>query len=601
MINSILIGVLASVLVVIPGLLRSLFSLDALLSPFLFLAVGVFAAGIYLYYFKKPGERVYDGVPDFIIHIHSPAEPDYPAQWNFRGLISFFLHLFGAPVGPEGPAAELSYAGTLKSRSRSGRWFEQRRRSDAAAAIVGGISAVFGAPFAAILLVTEIGIGGRLLSSVLTAVAALSGVRLLTVLFSETQIGSPELILPLYLADLEAFINFSRYGAFTAGADRSWLEYAASFGWILLGAIVVGFFLSLIVIFLIQFMKDGFSRLVSAGVWKKVLIAATLLLLIAFAHREAYLPSSLLLRHMVEGSFATPELLLMAASHLLAIVIVLAGFGTAGIFLPLFVLGSIAGMALGTPFLTDENLLILMAFAAAAALLSGTLSAPFAASVLGFELTGRLEVLLLSLASALIVNALRKHLGIGSLLERDLTSRDLTLLDGRSAAVMNSIPVSEAMVTDHQSVSHRESLAELKQRLQKSRYPFLPVVDSEHKYRGMLTADMIEESLEQALGGPSGSEAAAHHPLPDLLEAKDLLYRSGGGAIAGKKGELPVVKMSEPLSASTQYLRSEPCIAVIDSEGRVAGLLFAYSVRLAYEREIARRALYSGPVWPFSR
>src|SRR5690606_16280203 len=98
--------------------------------------------------------------PDYLIHIHSPSEPDSPTQWNLRGIISFFLHLFGAPVGPEGAATEVSYSAALKSRSRSARWSEQRRRSDAAAAIVGGVSAVFGTPFAAIILVSELGIGG---------------------------------------------------------------------------------------------------------------------------------------------------------------------------------------------------------------------------------------------------------------------------------------------------------------------------------------------------------------------------------------------------------------------------------------------------------
>jgi hypothetical protein len=71
--------------------------------------------------------------------------------------------------------------------------------------------------------------------------------------------------------------------------------------------------------------------------------------------------------------------------------------------------------------------------------------------------------------------------------------------------------------------------------------------------------------------------------LARLIEAKDLLYRSG------KK--TPHVKTSDALPAVMALLEDFPCLPVVGDGGRVLGLLFVHNVRLAYERQVARSAL----------
>ena len=58
--------------------------------------------------------------------------------------------------------------------------------------------------------------------------------------------------------------------------------------------------------------------------------------------------------------------------------------------------------------------------------------------------------------------------------------------------------------------------------------------------------------------------------------------------------KFPTVKLSDRLSAISGKFDESPCVAVVTDEGKVAGLLFVHHVRLAYDRELARRALLAG-------
>ncbi|OFZ73976.1 MAG: hypothetical protein A3K03_06945 [Bdellovibrionales bacterium RIFOXYD1_FULL_44_7] len=97
------------------------------------------------------------------------------------------------------------------------------------------------------------------------------------------------------------------------------------------------------------------------------------------------------------------------------------------------------------------------------------------------------------------------------------------------------------------------------------------------KYVGLLTADMIQEGWQ--LQDP----LASNSPLSKLLEAKDLLYRLGF--------KVPTIKISDHISITSRYFELIPCVPVLSDDNKVMGLLFAHNVRLAYDREVAKRAL----------
>src|SRR5687767_735863 len=52
--------------------------------------------------------------------------------------LSFLLALFGGRAGQEGAAIEAAQGVAMAARPRSARWFEQRRRTDAAIAVAAG-------------------------------------------------------------------------------------------------------------------------------------------------------------------------------------------------------------------------------------------------------------------------------------------------------------------------------------------------------------------------------------------------------------------------------------------------------------------------------
>jgi CBS domain-containing protein len=127
-------------------------------------------------------------------------------------------------------------------------------------------------------------------------------------------------------------------------------------------------------------------------------------------------------------------------------------------------------------------------------------------------------------------------------------------------------------------VHEHEAIAEIHKRLEKSKYAFFPVVNAQGKYLGLLTADIIQEASETQKPDKFVS---------NIVVAKDLLYRSGL--------KVPAILAEDSLTATAGIFAHFPCVPAVSEEGRVEGLLFVHSVRLAYDREVARRSLSVSP------
>jgi H+/Cl- antiporter ClcA len=202
-----------------------------------------------------------------LIHIHSPATPDSPLRWMVHGVISLLFSLFGGVVGAEGPAAEFAHAAAMSFQARSARWFEQRRRSDAATAVSAAVAATFHAPFAAILLPLELGMGGRTLGSLLSALTAYLSVEFLS----------------KYLG-LEHFDTTGTLEGFHFSGWTSWILPAVLGG-------VVGV-ASIIFIKLTRYSEDVFH---SWPRWIRPLIAGAVIAFVAYFYKPAHAPSWMLL------------------------------------------------------------------------------------------------------------------------------------------------------------------------------------------------------------------------------------------------------------------------------------------------------------------
>jgi CBS-domain-containing membrane protein len=135
------------------------------------------------------------------------------------------------------------------------------------------------------------------------------------------------------------------------------------------------------------------------------------------------------------------------------------------------------------------------------------------------------------------------------------------------------------MTTDFISVQENQSLPELQQALSRSNYPFLPVLNARGAYCGLLTADMVGEPTEGVNLEGDGAQALAR-----LIEAKDLLYRH--------RFQVPTLKLSSSLRETAGIFDETPVVPILGQTEEVVGLLFAHNVRIAYDREVARRSIH---------
>jgi len=486
----------------------------------------------------------YDGLADLFIHIHAPFKPDSPLRWGVRSFISFLLAFFGGSVGPEGAAVEFMQAAKMKIRARSSRWFEQKRRTDAATSLAAGISAAFGAPFAGFLLPIELGVGGRNTSTITSALAAFLTIRYLNYRFSAE------------LLDINGVLSGFHFSVW-----REWV-----------GIVVVGIVAGIVgtvTIRFIRYTQEGLLSLFQTQAWMRVLAGAVVLALIFFIYRPFHQPSWVLLEQVLWNKLPPSEVTLLLFTQVLSLSVVLSGFGTMGLFWPLFAMGGFLGYCVNYWVLNG-----MVDFSAAASLVGGAalwsavLGTPIVGAVLAFEFTQNLSILLPCLIAAFIAREIRQLLRTKTLVDKDLEARGLFMSEGRSTNVLSAITVRDAMITDHEVVHEQEPISELQERILKARYPFLPVVNTQGIFSGLLTIDMVQDS--------------SHFPVAKVLEAKDLLYRSGFKS--------PTVKAGDRLSAVVGFFDEAPCIPVLADDGRVQGLLFVYSVRLAYDREVTKRS-----------
>lgn len=546
MLRPILIGICSAVVVFFTQYLTtSLYPSYRLLILALF-CLGIVAASLEAKLSKRSVEPpFFSGLANLLIHILSPSGLETVAQWAMRGGFSFLLALCGGIAGTEGAAMEWTQAVYLHTRTRSARWFELKRRTDAASSLAAGISAAFGAPFAGVLLPMELGIGGRGQTVMVSSIAAFLMIEGLHYAFPSTRVHF----------DILGFAGQSK------GLSR---ELGV---WVLAIGVIAGMGGTLAISF-VRLLEEGLTRVFKNRSQFRIVGSGALLILLLFVYTPAsFSPRSLLLS-LALGTRSQSELGLLFFTKLTALGIAVAGFGTLGIFWPLFLLGSGLAVFAHHAGLSDLGIgLAPAAIVGGASFLAVVMDTPLTGALIGFELTQNSFILGACLVSSYLGREIRRRFQSKSLMEQELTAQGVYLQEGRSLAVMESLRVADAMVTDQEEVYQHETVAELYEKIQKSKYPFFVVVNAQSVFEGLLTVDTIMEGWKQNSG---------------ILEAKDLLYRS--------HFKSQTVRDTDFLSVTSQLFEEVPCVPVLNEQSKVVGLLFVHQVRLAYDREVARRS-----------
>ena len=486
------------------------------------------------------------GTSEILAHVHLPPEKTFSEHSFWRGMESALLSVFGGRVGVEGVATSLAYAFALKTRRNSAQWFEQQRRTDAACALAAGIACIFGSPFAAILLPLELNLGGRTLSVAFTAAAAVATTQLFVTL------GVTDALTPTTL--------FLEFGISVEQSFRL-LFFTLSIG--LLFGFVATYFL--VVAHNGRVGWDYFRH-------KLWFLPASLGCLILFALIMSYpegfgLPNSIL-EGLLNLKDPPVEMGLTGLTQIMAALVGVNFFGTVGVFTPIFISGAGFAAALGTIFFGTYSLPALLG---GSALLSGIFNIPLTAAFLSYELSGNWTVLMPCFLAAFVAKEVVVRFRGKGLVDEELQFLGVELLSGRQRSILKTLKISSAMVTDFDVVSHNESLTELQQRMQKSKYPFLPVISQNSKYMGIITADAVEYALSDLNSSPLS------------LDAKDLLFRSGSRP--------KTVHIEDYLDIASEWFEETPLVPVLADGEKIVGLLFVHNVRIAYDKEVANRFL----------
>jgi len=555
MLGPTIIGLLAACIAFIPKFLHSRFpSLDGY-TPVAVLGIGAFSIFLQkILLFRKAESSNYDGLVDLFLTIHSPLSFSSATRWMMRGSQTFLLCLFGGGAGSEGAVMEWLLALQVKLGGRASRWFEQRRRTDCAMSIAAGIAAAF----SAVLFPIELGIGGRSIASSVSAMAAYLSIRFLMSQFS------------IEIFDVSGVLSGFHF--------NSW-KIALEFG--VIG--ICGGLLSGGMICFFTYVQTSLRSLFQTQVWMKTLAGAGVLSLVFFIFRKIPFSTHGLLEQVLWLHYSLGEVVLLWIAIAISLAFVTTSFGTLGVFWPIFTLGGLFGFCINYWFLRDlTNCGAAAGVVGSAALLGSILGTPLAASVLAFELTQNLQLVLPCMMASFLALWVRKKVHPKSWIEVHLEDRDCTLVSGRSEKILNSILVRDAMATDFDLIHEQEPLSDLHSKVLSFRYPFLPVVNSQGVFKGLLTVDRIEECW---LAESSVPQTAAT-PLSKLLEAKDLIYRFG--VRLGMQSE--PAKAHDTLSCVIGRFENALCVPVLGDGGKVLGLLFSFQIRQAYEREMARQS-----------
>ncbi|HEY8379965.1 MAG TPA: chloride channel protein, partial [Nannocystis sp.] len=359
MVRSILIGAVAALVAVIPAASWRLLPQVPWFHP-----AAAFAAVAVAVLFAAPwasGAR-YLGLPNLIQHAHLPPEGASAGRWPRRALVTWLLTMAGLPVGPEGAAAEAAQSLANGTRPRSSRWFEQYRRTDAATSLASAVSAAFGAPFAGILLPLELGIGGRVISSVAGALTAfavsdfargLAGVPAARGGYASLTMMSGEFL-------LRAAIPVLMTVAIATAVALGLMVFASQ-----ARAALQGF--------------AGRNARLSAAIGGAVALAVLL------AYPPAQQPMSLTFSRIFTAKQPMLPVSLLLLSLFLGWVALRSSIGSLGGFWPLMAIGGACG-AIAADLLEVSRALPVLA--GAAAVWGAVLGAPLAAGVLAYELSG---------------------------------------------------------------------------------------------------------------------------------------------------------------------------------------------------------------------
>jgi CIC family chloride channel protein len=250
----------------------------------------------------------------------------------------------------------------------------------------------------------------------------------------------------------------------------------------------------------------------------------------------------------IESSINGEPLLLIAAAliflKIIATSLTLGSGGSGGVFAPSLFIGTMLGEAFGivAHHIVPSTVIPPGAFALVgmASVFAGVSQAPISAILLLFEMTGNYEILpplmITCIISALAVRKISRY----SIYTLKLVRKGVDVEKLKYGDLMESTPVSEAMITDIIAVNKTETVSSVGLKIKSTNHRGFPVLDNNGALVGMVTRQDINKALNS---GNSSSEISEIMTKDILVCYPDESLRSALHKMASRNiGRLPVVE-----------------------------------------------------------
>ncbi len=443
------------------------------------------------------------GVPEVMLAVAERGGRIAPKVVVIKAVASALCMGSGGSVGREGPIVQIGSA-LGSTVGQLVRLPEKRLRLLVACGAAGGISATFNAPIAGVFFAMELILGDFGAESfgavVLTSVTA--------AVIGRSVVGD------------QPFLNLPGFH----------LTSPAEFG----AYAVLGLVAALVGLGFIRVLygcEDLADKLWRGPEWLRPAAGGVLLGGLLLALPQLYGVGYPILAHAVEGRYLVGFLLVLLVGKMLATSLTIAIGGSGGVFAPSLFLGAMAGSAFG--LLTHAAAPDLVASAGAygivgmGAVFAATSQAPITAVLIIFELTGDYSIILPLMTAVVLATAASRRWSHDTIYTLKLRRRGVDLLRGRSASLLESIRVAEAIRPVPPAVPTNSTLEELLARLTDGPDAAIPVVDRDGAYRGLVSVHQTEAAARDneldATAGDLATIGPALSASQSLASALDLL------------------------------------------------------------------------------
>jgi len=268
--------------------------------------------------------------------------------------------------------------------------------------------------------------------------------------------------------------------------------------------------------------------------------------------------------------------LVLVVVKILATSITIGSGGSGGIFAPSLFMGVMAGGFFGAvvhhlfPTLTASP--GAYSIVGMGAVVSATTHGPLSAMLILFEMTGEYKIILPLMLSCIVATIFAGQLMKESIYTLKLVRRGIDIREGKEVNVLKSMFVRDVMNRGVETIAEGSSLAEMTDRISKSKFNSFPVLDAENKLAGILSFKDY-------------SQALFDEDLKHLVVAKDLMSENVVTVLADDDLYTALGKISR------KDFSTMPVVSP-DDPAELVGIVTRRDIIGAYEQAVLKKSLF---------